>query len=160
VSWSDVRTATKLKLEGVTGVENVFDYVVWTDNWQYIYDNFSKSGRINAWFIGLANANENTMDKGLKYYPYLINLFAYYAIKTSNESSKAFETIVMAVRDEFMKSFDYIKTFVPTFSNQAISKPPVTIAFDHSMYVQVPCHRCQIQIPVTETKAEDLQCKG
>jgi len=160
MSWSDIRTATKLKLESVSGVENVLDYVVWTDSWQDIMDLFEKDGRINTWMVGLGNNNLNELDAGLRNSTYIINIFAYYSIKTSNESSKTFEDLVMTVRDEFMKSFSYIKTYVPAYTDHAISRMPSTIIIDNAVYLQNPCHRLQMQIPITETVAQDISCSG
>ena len=161
MSWAEIRTATKLKLEGITGVENVLDYVVWTDDWNTIINLFADDdGRINTWMVGLANNNENTLQSGINVYNYLINILGYYSIKTNNQSSKTFEDIVMSIRDEFMKSFSYIKTFVATYAGHAITRPPNLIAVENTVYLQHPCHRAQIQIPVEETVAVSEVCAG
>jgi len=160
MSWAEIRTATKLKLESISGIENVKDYVIWTDDWNFIIQNFAIDGRINTWMVGLANNNNNQIEGDLHLCPYLINILAYYSIKTDDQSSKTFEDLGMAVRDEFMKSFAYVKTFVPTHTSRTLTRPPSFIVFDNTVFAQQACHRCQIQIPVEETIAQDLACSG
>lgn len=158
--WASIRSATVLKLQSVTGVENVLDYVIWTDDWDFILNTFTKDGRVNTWMVGLANNSNNEIDGDLKIHPYLINLFAYYSLKTDQQSSKTFEDLVLTVRDELMKSFNYVKPLIPAYDNSVITMPPNLIVFDNTVWLQQACHRAQIQLIATETVVEDLQCSG
>lgn len=152
MSLATIRTALKTKLDAVTGVENVYDYVYWTDDWQVIYDKFATDGRINTWMIGLANNTVNKIDVGNRTREYQFNLYAYYSLKTSDESSKIFENILDLVVNEFLESFSFL--------DATTIKSVQIVGIDNSTFAGTPAHRAQLQMTIEEITAQDLACSG
>lgn len=165
MSWSDIRTATKLKLESVAGVVNVKDFVIWTDDWNFIITTFGSTdsagdGILHTWMIGFAGNPANRLNDSNKENDYLLNIVGYYSIQTNLESSKTFEDLVVSIRDEFMKSFSYVKNFVPGYTDSSTTNPPQGITIENTVWNQQPVHRALIQIPITEIVLQDLACNG
>ena len=148
MSLSTVRAALKTKLDAVTGVENVYDYVYWTGDWETIYANFAKDGRINTWMIGLANIPNTKIDNGNRYKTYVFNLFVYYSLQTSTESSKDLEDLIDTVVNEFIDGFSFL---VATTTENV-----VCLGIENMTYAGTPAHRAQLQITVQEITAQDL----
>ncbi len=160
MAWSDIRTATKSKLEAISGVNNVLDYVVWTDDWDYITSNFVTNDRVDTWMLGLATSPETRLMNGYKEFDFVMNIVSYYSIKTSNTSSKTFEDLVMTVADDFMTSFNYVITYVSGYANSIITNPPRNIRIENTIFAQHPCHRAIMEIPIMETVAGTTACSG
>lgn len=152
MSLNTVRTALVAKLDAVTGIENVYDYVYWTDDWQAIYSQFAKNGRINTWMVGLGSNVGNRVERGLVYKPYIFNLFAYYSLKTSNQSSKVFENLCDSVVNEFLVSRSFLaKTTINIAS---------LVSVENGVFSGTPIHRAQLQIGVTEIVEQSFLCNG
>jgi len=148
VSKTSISDAIKTKMEAIDGINNVFDYVFWTDDYQVIYNYLSANGRIDSWHIG-QGATTTTIDSGMKIRNYLWNIFGIYSIKTSDESSKAFELLIEKILDDFSISFSFLA--------QTNHTPPNLVILENGVYSNTPVHRCQIQLPVTERTAQNLQ---
>jgi len=138
------------KLNTVSGVENVFDYVYWTDDWQDIYSKFAKDGRINTWMVGLASNPTNKIDAGNKTKIYVWNLFVYYSLKSTETSSRDLEDICESVTNEFLEGY-YLQ------AGTNITKVAL-LGIENTTYAGTPCHRGQIQISIEEIIAQDISC--
>lgn len=152
MSLATVRTAIKTKLDAITGIENVYDYVYWTDDWQVVYDNFAKDSRINCWFIGLASRDPSVVSSGTVERQRVFNFFAYYSLKSSNQSSITLENLVDTVCNEFEESLS-ITTALTSDSIELIS-------IESTLFAGTPAHRATIQFTCTEIIAQDLACSG
>lgn len=152
MSIATVRTAIKTKLDTITGIENVYDYVYWTEDWQVIYDNFAKDGRINCWFIGLAKRIPSVISSGTTDRERTFNFFNYYSLKSSNQSSIAFENLIDLVCNEFEESLS-ITTALTSNSIELLS-------VDSTLFAGTPAHRASLQFICTENIAQDLACSG
>lgn len=152
MSLATVRTAIKTKLDAITGIENVYDYVYWTDDWQTIYDNFAKDSRINCWFIGLASRIPSVVSSGTTDRERTFNFYHYYSLKSSSQSSIAFEALLDLVCNEFEESLS-IATALTSNSIELIST-------DSTLFAGTPAHRGHIQFVCTENIAQDLACSG
>ncbi len=150
---SDIRTNLKTKLETVDGIGNVFDHVIWTDDWNFIFTNYGDGeGRVHVWFIGLSSSPPAILETGIRTRRYVMNMFGFYSIKTANKSSQAFETVVDRILDELDTD--------PSIGAQMDHIPPVLVAIDNAIFVQHPSHRAQITPNVTaRTSGTDL-CGG
>lgn len=144
MSLATIRAAIKTRLEGVTDIGKVLDYVYWTDDWNAIYQNFGPSdeGRVNVWMIGVGSSTGNTISSQDKTRFWTFNILAYYSIKTSNESSKDFEGIVEGVLNAFSQDTSFVAATTYT--------PATVTAIDNAVYLGHPVHRAQIQIIVRE----------
>ncbi len=150
MSMGTLRVSLVNKLNTVTGVENVFDYVYWTDNWQDIYTKFAKDGRINTWMVGLASSQPAELGAGTKTKTYLWNLFVYYSLKSSGQSSRNLEDICESVTNEFQEGF-YLQDGASILSSNLIG-------IENAVYAGTPAHRGQIQINTEEITAQDISC--
>jgi hypothetical protein len=152
MSLATIRTALQTKLDAISGVENVYGYQYWTEDWQTIYDNFAKDGRINCWFIGLANRSPKQVSSGTVSKTRTFNLYAYYSFKSADQTSIIFENLLDSVCNEFEDSLSFTtSTIVDSVSLETI---------DTTLFAGTPAHRGQIQIVLTETTAQDLACSG
>ncbi len=150
MSLSSIRSALKTKLDAITGIENVFDYVYWTDDWQTIYDNFAKDSRINCWFIGLTSRESSEITNGIISREYTFDLFAYYSFKSSNESSKSFEALLDAVQNDFETSHSFV--------NATNVNSVELVSIESTLFAGTPAHRGNIRISITEEVAQDIAC--
>jgi len=150
MSVATIRTAIASKIDAVADTENVKDFVIWTDDWNYIITNMAKDGRINTWMVGLQAIPEIKVGNGWKETVYIFRVVAYYSIKTSNESSKAFENIIDNVVNDFSKS--------KSFLSGTYNDPMLLVANEAAVYVQQPCHRALLNIRVTEKETQDKLC--
>ena len=149
MSLSTIRTAIKSKLELVTDVENVKDFVIWSDKWDDLLAYFVKDGRVNTWQIGLRSTPEVYIDNGIRETAFMFNIYGLYSMKTENESSKVFEGITEAVLYEFSKANSFL-------TNTELTQKPSLVSFENAIYLQNPVHRCLINLQVTERVGQDL----
>ena len=152
MSLATIRSGIKTKMETLTDVENVLDYVVWTDDWQVIYDKFEEGGRLDTWMIGLNNTPQHIVSSQDKNITWLFNLVGYYSIKTSDESSKAFETIIETI----MNGFGVFKNVLglPGVTNTA----PILTSLVNAVFNTTPAHMGVIQISFNEITDQALKC--
>jgi hypothetical protein len=145
-----MRVAIVNKLLTVSGVENVFDYVYWTDNWQDIYTKFAAGGRINTWMVGLASNPENEIDAGNRTKTYVWNLFVYYSFKSTATSSRNLEDLCESVTNEFLEGYRII--------DGATIENTVLLGIENAVYAGTPAHRGQIQVTIKEIIAQTISC--
>ncbi len=152
MSVDTMRSAIKTNMEAVSGIGSVLDHVVWTDSWEFIYENFRDAAgdRVHVWFIGLGNSPQPILRNGIRERNYIFNLIGYYSLKTSNESSKTFENVVDAILNKFdgQASIGAGLTHIP----------PTLVAITNTIYVQHAAHTAQIQINILEKTAIDALC--
>lgn len=139
-----IRTGIKDKLEGITSVNKVLDYVIWTDDWKTIYNLFAEGKeRINVWMVGLGASPLAVIGQGYKERVYTFNIFGYYSIKTSNQTSKTFENIIGDIVDDFDGSLK--------IATGAELQGPITIvSIVNTIYLQHPCHQVAMQVSVRD----------
>lgn len=151
MSLATIRTALKTKLDAITGVENVYDYLYWTEDWQTIYDNFAKDSRINCWFIGLANREPSKITSGIVSRRRIFDCFAYYSFKSEDQTSITFENLLDLVQNEFEESLSF------TTATKHVVR---IVTVDTTLFAGTPAHRGHIQIDTVEEIAQDLACSG
>ena len=153
MSLSTQRAAIKTKLEAVSGIGSVLDYVVWTDDWQYIYDHFTDSTktRVHVWFIGLASSpGPSAAERNLRVRSYTWNLVGYYSLLTSAASSKTFEEVV----DAILAKFDPIGSIGAGLTHSM----PSLSGIQNVIFTQHGCHTAQIQLTITDKTATGDPC--
>lgn len=153
MSLATQRANIKTALEAVSGIGAVKDHVVWTDDWEFIFNNFTDSTgqRVHVWFIGLGSSPAPVaMTRDIRTRTYVWNLIGYYSLKTSAESSKAFEDVV----DAILAKFDQ-ETHIGAAQQIA---PPSLVGISNVVFTQHGCHTAQIQITVTERAAQAGPC--
>lgn len=155
MSFTDIRAGIKTKLESISGIENVNDFVIWSDDWDSLLTYFVKDGRVNTWQIGLISAPAPVLDSELVTNVYNIGLFGLYSIKTDQESSKTFEDLCLKVINEFATSINPISVAGTRFP-----KPPSLLSFANTIYMQSPAHQATIQMQVSESVERSLLCSG
>ena len=153
MSVSSIRTDIVTKLTPVPGVENVKDFIIWSDDWRDIVNRFSADGRMHTWMVGLANSNRNIFKAGALQRFYLWNVVAYYSIKTVNKSSQVFENLIEAVMNEFSKSISFIST-------AGSSRPMNLVKLENTVFQNTPAHRAILEIDIDENIDQDAICSG
>lgn len=151
MSVSTIRPLIKSTMESIVGIGKVLDYVVWTDDWQFIYDNFSKDGRVDVWFIGLGSSPAPRMENGIRERVYVFNLVGFYSLKTDTKSSQGFEAEV----DSILSKFDTSSSIGAGLSHT----PPSLIAVTNQIFTQHPVHNAQIQLSILERSAVSDLCQ-
>ena len=155
MSYSTIRAAVKTKLESITGIENVHDYVIWSDDWDTLLSNFSADNKIQEWYIGLGGVPDNTVSAGDKKQGFTVNIYGLYGMHTATESSKLFEDLIMDVIDAFSTSFNVLE--LPGVNNMPPTLPgPV----ENTIWAHFPVHRAIINLTITEIVNQELLCKG
>lgn len=152
MSISTIKSTVRSKMQALTNINNVKDWVIWTDSWQDIYDNFEEGGRIDTWMIGVSAANPNIQGRGFVKRPWMVNIFGIYSIKSSNKSSQKLENNAEAIMNEFSKS--------GSFLDSTIHAPMNMVLFENGIAYQQPIHRTQLQMLVTETVVVPFSCAG
>lgn len=153
MSLATIRSGIKTKLETLTDVNNVLDYVVWTEDWETIFTKFSKDGRLDTWMIALSNTPQHIISSGDKNITWLFNIVGYYSIKTDDESSKAFETIIETILNGFGTSKNILG--LPGVTN---GDAPTLISMTNEVFEMSPCHRAVIQMSFNEITDQELSC--
>ena len=142
MSIATLRAGIVSKLNTISSVNKVVDYVIWTDDWNVIYDKFSEGNeRVNVWMVGLASSALAIVANGFNQRPYTFNIIGYYSIKTSNESSKVFEDII----NDILYSFDSTTSIA---SGSEIVDSAQLINMTNTIWSQHPCHTATIQLPI------------
>lgn len=152
MSLATIRSGIKSQMETLSGINNVLDYVVWTDDWQTIYSLFEEDGRIDTWMIGLKSTPAHNIGAQDKNITWAFNLVGYYSIKTDNESSKAFETNVETILNGFGVSFNPL-----SLPGVTMSQAPLLASFDNTVYAQTPAHTAVISIAFNEISDQSLE---
>lgn len=152
MSISTIRAGIKSKMQTVSGIASILDYVVWTDNWETIYQLFAgNTNRVNVWMVGLSSSPQVIISNGMRNRRYSFNLVGYYSIKTSNESSKAFEDIIGSIFNAFDST-----TSIATGSD--IVSHPTLVSINNSMFAQHPCHTAVISITIEDREEMTALC--
>lgn len=151
MSVSTIRPLIKTSMEAVAGIGKVLDYVVWTDDWQFIYDKFSDGERVHVWFIGLGNSPAPRMENGIRERTYVFNLVGFYSLKTESKSSQGFESVV----DAILAKFDTTSSLGAGLSHT----PPSLVAVTNQIFSQHPVHNAQIQLSILERTAVSDLCQ-
>ncbi len=157
MSFSTIRAAIKSRMEGVTGVENVQDFVFWCDDYAVLYDRFAKDGRINFWQLQVGSPVTTKILSGYNERSSTWNLFGIYSLKSnpdgSTHSSTDFETIIESILDEFTTTFSFLAGTEHT--------PASMISLANGVYAESPIHISQIQMVVTEriVKSTNTLCE-
>jgi len=154
MSLSDIRTGLKTKLEAVTAIENVYDYIFWTDDWNTLLTFFSKDGRPNNWQIALANSPAVDRKAEDRTFTWTFNLFGIYAVDTDKESSKTFEGICENILIDFSTSYNILEL------TGVKNNMPNIVGIENNVWSNFPVHRGQIEITFTETVDNSILCKG
>ena len=157
MSLSTIRSAIKTKMEGIGSVANVDDYVVWTNDWDYILANWTTSDkRIHRWHVGLAAPMvvERPMPGGLQAWQYNFVITGIYSLLTSIESSKDFEVIVEDVMAEFSKSNSFL-------AGTTIAGIQLT-SYESTVHpaTETPVHRAVFNLTINEVRAVTKLCSG
>jgi len=152
MSVSLIRAGIKAKIETVAGTNKVLDYVVWTDDWQTIYEKFAEgTSRVNTWMVGLGSSGLAVIGNGYKERPYTFNIIGYYSIKSSDETSKTFEDLIASILDAFDGT--------NSVSVGSVITTPMSVAgITNTMYVQHPCHSVNMSITITDKVANSGLC--
>ena len=122
MSLSTIRASIKSKLESVSGVENVNDFVIWSDDWDTLLGYHVKDGRVNTWQIGLRNMPEVVIDNGIRSTAFTFNLFGLYSMKTADATSKTFEEICESVMYEFAEGNSFL-------THTEVTQKPIMLSF-------------------------------
>ena len=152
MSVATIRTGIKTKMESVSSVNKVLDYVVWTNDWQVIYDKFAEgTDRVNVWMVGLNASPSAVVSAGVRERQYVYNIVGYYSIKTSDETSKVFEDMI----DGIINAFDADNSIAN--GSELISKINLT-AINNTIFAQHPCHTAVMSLTVTDRTAVANSC--
>ena len=155
MSLSAIRAGIKARLESVTGIGKVDDYVVWTDEWATLYSKFvDNAGRINHWMIGLSGTPSPPEISGQsKNIFWQFRILAIYSLKTANESSKEFENLIEAVILKFTE-----RTSVAQHST--ITTPITVLGIENKLWTDanIPIHAAQLQLTIREAVDQALGC--
>lgn len=154
MSLSTIRAGLKTKLEAVTGIANVMDYIYWTDDWHELLTYFTQNGRPNNWQIAVGNSPAVVRESEAKTMTWLFNLFGIYAVNTDTESSKTFEGICENILLDFSNSFNILSL------TGVKNDMPSLIGIENNTWSNFPVHRAQLQITFTETIDNTILCQG
>jgi len=153
MSLATIRSGIKSKLETLTDINNVLDYVVWTDDWQTIYSLFRKNGRVDTWMISLQNTPQHQVNAEDKNITWLFNITGYYSIQTTAESSKQFETNIETILNGFGASKNPLG-----LPGVTLPQAPLLTTVANTVYVQNPAHTAVIQMGFNEIVNQTLTC--
>lgn len=152
MSVATIRTGIKNKISNIAGIGKVLDYVVWTEDWQVIYEKFAEgTDRVNVFMIGLSASSNAVVSAGIRSRDYTFNIVGYYSIKTTNESSKAFENII----DLIINAFDSDNSIA---SGSEIVQKINLNSLSNTLFVQHPCHTSIMSLTVRDRTALDNLC--
>lgn len=155
MSWSDVRTGIKTKMESISGVEKVNDFVIWSDDWPTLLSYHVVDGRVNTWQIGLFGMPPIEYDSNTQQWTYNVQLYGLYSIETAMETSKTFEDLCMDVIYGFSSSLNPIEV-----SGVRMPSMPQLVSIENSIYMQSPVHSAIIQLSFEENIQRVFGCKG
>lgn len=149
-SVSAIRSAIATRLDAVSGVENVNDYVIWTDEWETILQKFAIDGRINTWGVGLGAPSSSVFGRDMVTNTWQFNMFFLYSVKTDQKSSQQFEGII----DNVIREFAANKSIATGVTNA-----PARIAVvENGVFAEQPVHRAHLILPVTEVYQKTIEC--
>ncbi len=153
MSLATIRSGIQSKMASLTGIKNVLDYVVWTDDWQTIYALFADDDRIDTWLIGLNNTPQHQVNAQDKNITWAFNIIGYYSIKTDNKSSKAFETNIETILNGFGVSKNVLG--LPGVTN---GQAPLLVSNNSTVYLTIPSHTAVISMSFNEISDQALEC--
>lgn len=152
MSWANIRSGLQTKLAALSGINNVLDYVVWTDDWAVIYEKFEEGGRLDTWMISLNNTPQHVVSSQDKNITWVANIVGYYSIKTSDESSKDFEDNIETILNALALGKNVLG--LPGVTNTA----PLLTTVANTLFNKSPAHTAVIQITFNEYVDQALQC--
>ena len=152
MSLATIRSGIQSKMAGLTDINNVLDYVVWTDDFQVLYDKFATGGRFDTWMIQLSNTPQHSVGAQDKNITWNFNIIGYYSIKTDDESSKQFETNIETILNAFAVGKNVLG--LAGVTNTA----PILASVASTVFNTTPAHTCVIQISFNEISDQTLQC--
>ena len=154
MSIATIRQGIVDKLSAVTGVTNVLDYIVWTDDWNVIYEKFcDDSERVNVWMIGLGASPLAKLGNSYRERPYTFNIVGYYSIKTSLETSKTFENTIGNIID----AFDGTRSVV---AGSEIVQPIALSSMSNTLFAQHPAHTAVMSLTINNRAEVSSPCSG
>lgn len=145
MSLSAIRTKIKTKLEAISGIENVYDYKRYCNDWATYQDLFVKDEKVNTWEIERLNfvstghgASGEVEDKT---HSFIIRGF--YSLFDSLATEKTFQDLVDSITSDFITD--------PTLGGVANQVHyPITGEITKGRLGNVLCHIVEIHIVITD----------
>jgi hypothetical protein len=145
MSLALVRSKIKTKLEAISGVENVYDYKRFCNDWTTYQDLFIKDSKVNTWEIERisfsANGHGAPNEVEDKTHTFIIRGF--YSMFDSLATEKTFQDIVEAIVSDFIAD--------PTLGGVANRVHyPINGELKIGKLGSVLCHIAEIYITITD----------
>lgn len=153
MALSDIRSALKQILEGISGIGLVHDYERWTPEWKGVLDLYKDpvSGTLRAWTMTREATPEELLTVGGPSGQNLRNhamvMRGYQALDDSAATEKTFQDTVEAICAELRK--DPATTALGT-SVLGTSGPPQVRTVGHVLLGDVLCHYAEISYTAAE----------
>ena len=147
MSLSSIRTKLKTKLEAISGVENVYDFKRYCNDWAAYKDLFVTDSKVNTWEIqrdtfsktahgGSGNVQDTEND---------IVIRGFYSVYDAYASEKTFQDLVDTILESFLND--------PTLGGTAeILHVPITGTFTIGRLGNVLCHIVEIKLTIKDRK--------
>jgi hypothetical protein len=145
MSLSLIRTQIKTKLEAISGVENVYDFRRFCNDWATYKDLFVKDNKVNTWEIE-RKAFSRTGRGGSGDIEDITHEFiirGFYSFYDAYATEKTFQDLVETICADFIND--------PTLGGKAkMVHVPITGEFTTAFLGQVLCHVATINLIVEE----------
>ncbi len=155
MSYADIRSAVKTRLESISSLDNVHDYLIWSDDFDTLLSFYSDGSTIHEWYIGLGALPSHTVSAGDTTQQFQVSIAGIFGLHTATESSKTFEDKLMDIITSFGTSFNVLE--LPGVTNQP---PTIPGGVETIIWGQFPVHRAVVQLPVTLITNQELLCQG
>ena len=147
MSLSTIRSKIKTKLEAISGIENVYDYHRYCNDWVTYKDLFVKDSKVNTWEISRDNFVK-TSHGGNGYVMDTDNSFivrGFYSAYDTLATEKTFQDLVEDIIETFMND--------PTLGGTAEQLHyPITGTFSLNKLGDVLCHVVDIRMTIKDRK--------
>ena len=148
MAYADVRAALKSLLEGISGINKVYDYQRWTADRAVYAALFKDTDKIHFWCISRRAVTDTRRYTEQVDDVHRIVIRGYMALDDSEATEKTFQDLIDTVRQTLRQNY----TILGTAHN---SGPEINTIIEHRVFGEVLCHYCEVELPVRERKAKD-----
>lgn len=145
MALSTIRTKIKTKLQSIIGIENVYDYKRYCNDWASYRDLFIKDCRVNTWEIERVSFSRSAIGGSGDVEDTIHNFVirGFYSVHDILATEKTFQDLVETVCATFVND--------PTLGGTAkMVHIPITGNFTTSMLGSVLCHVVTISIQIED----------
>lgn len=148
MAYADIRAALKTILEGIEGINLVYDYQRWTRDPATFQTLFKDTDKVHFWCVSRRAVTDTRRYTEQVDDVHRIVIRGYMSLDDSAATEKTFQDLIDEVRRTLRQNY----TISGTAQN---SGPEINTIIEHRMFGEVLCHYCEIELPVRERKAKD-----